>query len=1338
MARDELLVVYRTYELLKWFLGHLAKFPSSHRYGLGQRSSSGGMQYSKVCCWQNMPARMRPLIERARMGGFFDFLVHPADGGVAMEAAKMCVSAKKLCVMVLVILAGWCPPLLADTGYADSPVFVIDNRTGTGFRVTALTSAYAGVFPSGVDIINTMTATVDWAGNTPQSVVFNLDGHAHTVPASGTSAQTTYNMGSDLTYGLGGVVNELTAVAVATDGSQSHPQRLKFWGLQMPEWATSIETSQDIGWRLDALTGKVTFYGEVEVLQGGIEGTVTVPSSIPEVGGKWGVKINPLNFEWELSAQPRYGDGAGLTGSLDVAGTWEAELKAGTQRKGELSATIGGEGELYPQFKLTDLSAELAGSLTFLFPRVPLLCQWTGCCHTGYCPYFQASIKPEVIGTVAMEEGEPELISGLKFKTSTLELGVTVAGTVGAGSEGSIYYIAGTIGGHPSITLQFPGDDTSQCFNEYVESAEFNLEASFVVESGWWQYEQNWTFPLLTCGGGGGGLLDGTPGGDPVIRIIDRSYLQASEGYCVFADLPHPHSPGGMPDPILNVGTAATPSLAADTNSGLLLFVYDNGNPTTGQHQEIYYARWAGGQWTSYAPLTVNTKPDIQPVAAIDAAGTEIAIWATAPQPTGSETGPRAILPGFEIEYSKFNIATNSWEPAQPITGNAHVDMLPWIEKLPGEGLRACWIASSTNSIPVWHDEQIAPLIDVMAADWDGVGFGAPYAVATSLQAVSPPSITRSATQEFLAYTKDVDNNAGTAQDREVVVRVRDVGQSWGTDVLLTNDALSDVAAQVASDGSGMPVVVWVKRLVPVELPDLSLTHEDQVWFSKWTGTAWSTPAIGIKADGIAEPKLSRNDAGKLMLFWVATSKEFSDIYYSVYDAALGLWGSPQQVTADQGAETMLALTESGGNILTAYVKRRIDLTATSGLPQIGLSDIFLTQHIPAKDLFVGVSDLTITPDPAVPGQSANICANVHLSGDFTVEQVAVSFYDGDPSQAGVLIGSTVVALILPGQVQPACVPWTIPNDGQAHQVFVVIDPANIIPETDDTNNNKASRALFAPDLRSNAPAVMAYPGADSILVGCTVRNDGTAIAGASTLEVRRDSAAGPIVFSSGLPPIPAEGSSSIQFNWDVTGLVIGNYTLVFLVDAGNTVVESIEANNTASLLVRVMGDLQAETWSAVYAGTSAQLVVRNIGAKPMGATNVRATQYGQTLGETPLAALAAGDSATVVIALSGPVPAGTLTLIANPTSTGSDEVSLLNNSVSILVAANPDLNCDGVVNMEDIPHFVQALTDPAGYAADHDGSPYSVCNRLLADMNSSGQADGFDIQPFVAKLIGG
>ncbi len=64
------------------------------------------------------------------------------------------------------------------------------------------------------------------------------------------------------------------------------------------------------------------------------------------------------------------------------------------------------------------------------------------------------------------------------------------------------------------------------------------------------------------------------------------------------------------------------------------------------------------------------------------------------------------------------------------------------------------------------------------------------------------------------------------------------------------------------------------------------------------------------------------------------------------------------------------------------------------------------------------------------------------------------------------------------------------------------------------------------------------------------------------------------------------------------------------------------------------------------------------------------------------------------------------------------------------------DLNCDGLVNEDDIPHFAQALIDPAGYDADHDGSPYALCQRVRADMNEDTRQDGLDIQSFLNALL--
>jgi subtilisin family serine protease len=85
----------------------------------------------------------------------------------------------------------------------------------------------------------------------------------------------------------------------------------------------------------------------------------------------------------------------------------------------------------------------------------------------------------------------------------------------------------------------------------------------------------------------------------------------------------------------------------------------------------------------------------------------------------------------------------------------------------------------------------------------------------------------------------------------------------------------------------------------------------------------------------------------------------------------------------------------------------------------------------------------------------------------------------------------------------------------------------------------------------------------------------------------------------------------------------------------------------------------------------------------------------------------------------------------------GVDAVRIMGISCTGGTAAG-DLNCDGVVNLADVSHFAQALADPAGYEADHDGSPHAHCNRPLADMNDDGEIDGLDVAGFVEVLISG
>lgn len=68
---------------------------------------------------------------------------------------------------------------------------------------------------------------------------------------------------------------------------------------------------------------------------------------------------------------------------------------------------------------------------------------------------------------------------------------------------------------------------------------------------------------------------------------------------------------------------------------------------------------------------------------------------------------------------------------------------------------------------------------------------------------------------------------------------------------------------------------------------------------------------------------------------------------------------------------------------------------------------------------------------------------------------------------------------------------------------------------------------------------------------------------------------------------------------------------------------------------------------------------------------------------------------------------------------------------ITLVPAEMPgDMNCDGAVNEADIPAFVLALLDPAAYSAAYPG-----CDPTRADLNTDGESDALDLQPFVDAM---
>jgi hypothetical protein len=118
-------------------------------------------------------------------------------------------------------------------------------------------------------------------------------------------------------------------------------------------------------------------------------------------------------------------------------------------------------------------------------------------------------------------------------------------------------------------------------------------------------------------------------------------------------------------------------------------------------------------------------------------------------------------------------------------------------------------------------------------------------------------------------------------------------------------------------------------------------------------------------------------------------------------------------------------------------------------------------------------------------------------------------------------------------------------------------------------------------------------------------------------------------------------------------------------------------------------------------------------------------------LGAASVSTDAAGNVDFDVVLSASVVDGSVITATATLEPLGS--TSEFSACVAVQAGASPgDLNCDGVVNFDDINPFVLALSDPAGYSA-----AYPNCSIQNGDCNGDGLVDFDDINAFVALLSG-
>jgi subtilase family serine protease len=171
------------------------------------------------------------------------------------------------------------------------------------------------------------------------------------------------------------------------------------------------------------------------------------------------------------------------------------------------------------------------------------------------------------------------------------------------------------------------------------------------------------------------------------------------------------------------------------------------------------------------------------------------------------------------------------------------------------------------------------------------------------------------------------------------------------------------------------------------------------------------------------------------------------------------------------------------------------------------------------------------------------------------------------------------VPALAAGATHSATTTVTIPAETQfgSYYLLVSADSANVVGESAETNNTSYGITRVGPDLTvSGLTAPTSAVAGATISIADIVKNAGGGSAGASTVRFYLSTnftfdAADVALGSRAVPALPPSGTSNGTVSLTVpAGTPAALYYIIAVADADDVVAETVETNNTRSLVIRI------------------------------------------------------------------------------------------------------------------------------------------------------------------------
>jgi hypothetical protein len=610
-----------------------------------------------------------------------------------------------------------------------------------------------------------------------------------------------------------------------------------------------------------------------------------------------------------------------------------------------------------------------------------------------------------------------------------------------------------------------------------------------------------------------------------------------------------------------NVLRNPAPAVVSLDKETMILFVLQDPEKPWHASSDIGVATGgAEGKWT-LSRIVDDFAADFSPNAVRTAGGAVLATWLRVAGDASDATGPADLAPRLEVVAAWFDPEHKRWSAPIALTDNEVADRHPLVVSFGG------------MSGVVWVQNQAGEMMGnvdsgdrLLFARWNGAGWEPAETLWEGAQGIVDLASGSEGEGGWVVFSVDTDGDLDTQSDLELYA-CEWVSEMWSDPTRLTEDQVEDRAVTLVSPG-GAARCVWIRAGEVVSSPLRG--WDPKPVFEEVGASNQASSLVGVTLSG-----------GAAVAYTVQLESGV-DVMAAFYDEATGLWSQPRPLTSDDAVEGGVAVAAAGEELLAVYartetVRSDIEITVDGDsqllkdIPQPGRTDLWLVRNAPRTDLALEMGSLEFVPANPTPGTVVTVSCVVVNSGDVPLREVKVAFYDGDPAAGGVLIAEPTVGLLVGGARRRVEVLWTVPATMVSREIHAVVDTAEELAGK-NWGNNRISRRTVLPDLAVSTAWSQTASDRSVILI-VRVVNQGSVMAGETSVSWHYGSREGPLIGSHPFPPLEAGGVREVHMLWEFSDKRMEEafVTAVAVVDGKGLALDADRTNNERLQTVRVI-----------------------------------------------------------------------------------------------------------------------------------------------------------------------